>query len=282
MITFIGTGLLGSGFVKAMLKKGEQVSVWNRTASKALLLEEHGAKALTEVTEAVKNADRIHLALSDDNAVNNVLEKAYVAFKPGVVIIDHTTTSSHGASERTQLWKQRGYTYLHAPVFMGPQNAFESTGFMLVSGDQEVIKKLEPVLAGMTGKLINFGIDVSRAAGIKLMGNAFLMFLTSGLSDTLALAKSMNIPASDLELLFSHWNPGAMVPARLKRILAADFENPSWELSMARKDIRLMIQEADLANKQLAILPNIAEEMDRWIAKGLANNDWTVIAKENL
>jgi 3-hydroxyisobutyrate dehydrogenase len=134
----------------------------------------------------------------------------------------------------------------------------------------------------MTGKLLNFGPVVNRAAGIKLLGNEFLLFLTAGLSDVLALAQALDVPASDMMTLFDSWNPGAMVPGRLKRIVAADFDNPSWELNMARKDARLMIEEANNGNKTLAVVPAIAEEMDRWIAKGHGNSDWTVIAKDNL
>lgn len=282
MIAYLGTGLLGANFVKALLKRGEQVNVWNRTFSKAKALETQGAKAFERVEEAVKGATRIHLTVSDDAAVDTVLAAAESGLTPGAWIVDHTTTSTKGAEERTRTWKARGFTYIHAPVFMGPQNALESTGYMLVSGDQKVLQQAEVFLTPMTGKLINFGNEVNKAAAMKLMGNSFLLFLTAGLSDTLGLAKAMNVPASDLVNLFDHWNPGAMVPGRLKRILAADFENPSWELNMARKDTRLMMEEAAAANQHLATIPAIAKEMDKWINKGDGNKDWTVIAKENL
>src|SRR4051812_26860951 len=106
MIAFLGMGLLGSNFVKALLRKGQQVNVWNRTASKARTLEEFGAKAYDDVAEAVKGADRIHVTLSDDAAVDEILEKASAGFSPGVIIIDHTTTSAAGAARRTQYWKE--------------------------------------------------------------------------------------------------------------------------------------------------------------------------------
>lgn len=282
MISYLGTGLLGSNFVKALLRKGNQVQVWNRTASKAVALEEFGAKAFEDVVEAVKGAERIHLTLSDDAAVDATLEKASAGFREGVLIIDHTTTSVEGAKRRTQYWGERGYTYLHAPVFMGPQNAFESTGFMLLSGDPDVIAQVEPGLSAMTGKLLQFGPETGRAAGVKLLGNAFLMFITAGLSDSLALARSMDIPSSDLLNLFLEWNPGAVLPGRLKRLLAADYDNPTWELSMARKDARLMLEAAQKAGQSLATLPSIASEMDRWIAAGQGSKDWTVIAKDNV
>jgi 3-hydroxyisobutyrate dehydrogenase len=214
--------------------------------------------------------------------VDEILEKASACFAPGAIIIDHTTTTATGAAKRTEEWKKRGFTYLHAPVFMGPINALESTGLMMVSGDQEVIKKLEPILAKMTGKVLNFGTVVNRAAGIKLLGNEFLLFLTAGLSDVLGLAQAMNVPTEDLVSLFDTWNPGAMAPGRLKRIIAADFDNPSWELNMARKDARLMMEEAKNGGKTLAVVPAIAQEMDKWIAKGHGHSDWTVIAKDNL
>jgi 3-hydroxyisobutyrate dehydrogenase len=282
MITYIGTGLLGSNFVKAFLKRGEQVNVWNRTASKAQVLESFGAKAFAEVSEAVKGADRLHLTLSDDAAVDAVLEQARLGFKAGLLIIDHTTTSTEGAARRTQYWKEQGFTYLHAPVFMGPPNALDASGYMLVSGDQQVTQTLEPELAKMTGKVLNFGPETNRAAAVKLLGNSFLLFLTAGWSDVLGLAKAMQVPTSDLVSLFAEWNPGAAAPARLNRILKADFDHPSWELKMARKDTRLMMEEAEKSGQHLATIPAIADEMDKWIEKGFGEKDWTVIAKENI
>ncbi|HEY3429513.1 MAG TPA: NAD(P)-dependent oxidoreductase [Cyclobacteriaceae bacterium] len=279
---FLGMGLLGSNFVKAMLKKGETVQVWNRTASKAKALEQHGAKAFAQVEEAVEAADVIHLTLKDDVTVDEVLERAAKGLKPGAIMIDHTTTSVEGAKRRTAHWKQKGFTYLHAPVFMGPQNALESTGVILVSGDQSVIQKSEAILAGMTGKVMNFGNEEGKAAGIKLSGNLFLLSLTAGLADALALAKVHGIPSADLQQLFNNWNPGAAVPARLKRITDAQFNEPSWELDMARKDAGLMLSAAQEGGINLTIVPAIAAVMDEWIAKGHSKSDWCVIAKDGL
>src|SRR5450432_2969982 len=174
MKAFLGMGLLGSNFVKAMLKKGEQVQVWNRTGSRAQAMEAFGAKAFDNPSAAVRGADRIHLTLKDDASVDEVLGIAVSGFHPGTIIIDHTTTSATGAMERTKRWKDNGFDYLHCPVFMGPVNALESTGLMLVSGDQELIAKLERELSAMTGKLINLGPEEGKAAGLKLVGNLFL------------------------------------------------------------------------------------------------------------
>src|ERR1700676_2951705 len=105
MIAFLGTGLLGANFTRALLKKGEKVQVWNRSAEKAKALETYGAKAFDLVNDAVKGANRIHLTLSDDQAVDEVLENASSGFDPNMIIIDHTTTSAPGAAKRAVYWK---------------------------------------------------------------------------------------------------------------------------------------------------------------------------------
>src|SRR5689334_12381659 len=139
MIAFLGTGLLGANFTRALLRRGEKVNVWNRSADKAKALEAEGAKAFDKPADAVADADRIHLTLSDDQSVNEVLASAAKGFKKGVIIVDHTTTSAPGAATRAETWKKEGVHYIHAPVFMGPPQALESTGTMLVSGDQEIV-----------------------------------------------------------------------------------------------------------------------------------------------
>lgn len=282
MKAFLGMGLLGSNFVKAMLQKGDAVQVWNRTAARAKALEQYGAKAFENVKDAVRGATIIHVTLKDDDTVDEVLSAATKGLQPGATIIDHTTTSVKGAIKRTAYWKSKGVAYLHAPVFMGPQNALESSGFMLVSGDQSVIEKYEPVLSNMTGKLLNFGDEAGKAAGIKLSGNLFLLSLTAGLADALTLAKVHGIQPSELLQLFNNWNPGAIVPARLKRMMDGRFNEPSWELNMARKDAGLMLAAANEASTTLAIVPAIATVMDQWIAKGYGREDWSVIAKDGL
>lgn len=279
MKAFLGTGLLGSGFVKALLKKGEEVNVWNRTASKAKELEPFGAKAFDNAADAVKGAAIIHLTLKDDASVNEVLEAASSGFMPGAIIVDHTTTSKEGAIQRTKEWKEKGFFYQHAPVFMGPVNALESTGFMLISGDEELTGKLQPVLSPMTGQLLHFGTEAGKAAAMKLVGNAFLICFTAGIRDTLSLAKALDVPVAHLFNLFDQWNPGTQLDARLKRMSSGDYSNPSWELNMARKDTRLFLEAAE-GKTGLVLLPSIAKLMDEWIEKGYGNSDWTVIAKD--
>ncbi len=280
MITFIGTGLLGSNFTRALIKKGEKVQVWNRTPDKAKALEQYGAFAFDKVEDAVRGAERIHVTLSDDAAVNQVLEEASAGFSPGAIIIDHTTTSAPGAATRAAYWKNKGNPYIHAPVFMGPLNALESTGIMLVSGDQEIVKKLEPSLSAMTARLWNLGEQADKAAAIKLLGNLLHICLTGAVADLLTLAGSLNIPSSDLGTLIELIHPSNVAQGRLKKITSKTFDQASWELSMARKDARLMMEQAASTKQQLLAVPSIAKRMDVWLEKGYAKNDWTILSQD--
>ncbi len=280
MIAFFGMGLLGSNFTRAMLERGEEVHVWNRTASKAKALEAEGAVAFDDPVEAARGATRIHVTLSDDSAVEDVLERSHDGFDEGVVIVDHTTTAPSDTAERIRRWDERGIAFQHAPVFMGPQNARDGTGIMLASGERERFEALLPELRKMTGEVRYLGPEPGRAAAFKLLGNLFLLSMTTGLIDVLNLAKAMDIEPDDAAGIFDWLNFGASAPARIKGILLGNFDHPSWELTMARKDARLMMVEAGRGQVPLTTIPAIAAEMDRWIAKGHAHDDWTVMAKE--
>ncbi len=280
MIAFLGMGLLGSNFVRALRSRGEDVRVWNRTRSKADALATLGVEVESSPADAVRGAARVHVVVSDDAAVNDVLGRA--GLEKGAVVVDHTTTTPTGTAERAARLAAQGIAYLHAPVFMGPKNALESTGIMLASGDRALFDRLAPELSKMTGTLSYVGPQPERAAGLKLLGNLFLVSMVGGLVDMFALAKAMNVPSTEALALFDIFNPGASLPGRAKALLRADFGKPSWELTMARKDARLMMEEAARGDVPLVLIPALAAVMDRFIEAGHGQEDWTVIGRDAL
>jgi 3-hydroxyisobutyrate dehydrogenase len=282
MIAFFGMGLLGSNFVRALRRRGETVRVWNRSPDKARALAAEGAESFDDPAEAARGAARVHLTLADDASVDEVLERARPGLGRETIIVDHTTTSPAGAAARVARWAERGIAFQHAPVFMAPQHALESSGVMLVSGDKARYEALAPELSKMTGKLIYLGQEPDRAASMKLLGNLFLISMTGGLADMFALAKALDVPADEAKQLFDFFNPGATIGARASRMLEGDFAHPSWELAMARKDARLMMEAAARGAASLMVIPAVAREMDRWIEKGHAKDDWTVIGKAGI
>lgn len=278
MIAFLGMGLLGSNFVRALRRRGEVVQVWNRAPGKArAVADETGASAFDDVADAVRGASRIHLTLSDDASVDAVLAAAESRIAPGTTIVDHTTTAPTPTAARLAYWTERGVHFLHAPVMMGPGNALDASGTMLVSGDRALVDTLTPVLAPMTGKLVYLGPEPMRATSMKLMANLFLIGLTGGLADMFALGDALGVPDTEAHQIFDWFNMATMVQGRAKRMRGADLSQPSWMLTMARKDARLMIESAEEHGGQLMAIPAIAAAMDRLIAAGRGNDDWMII-----
>jgi 3-hydroxyisobutyrate dehydrogenase len=277
-IAYFGTGLLGAGFVRHQLELGTKVNVWNRSPEKAQALVADGATFFDDPAKAVDGVDQIHLTLSDDASVDAVLEPLNVSLAKGTTIVDHTTTAPTPTAERIARWKERGIRFIHAPVFMGPANTREGTGIMMVSCPQSDYDELKPFLESMTGKLVYLGDDPLRAAAFKLFGNMFIVTITSGLGDIKRLAGSLGITPEDAYTVFDFFNPANVVAPRAKKIASADF-TPTWELTMARKDTRLMIDEAKSHGVTLGIVPAIAAAMDDAIKRGYGSQDSTAVAR---
>lgn len=267
-IAFLGTGLMGSGFVRRLRATGHEVNVWNRSPAKARALQADGARAFDDPAATLAGAERVHLSLSDDASVDAVLEPLADAIPPATWIVDHTTTAVRPTAERVARWNARGRTFVHAPVFMGPVNALEGTGLMLVSGDKSRHDALLPALQKMTGSVLYLGEAPERAAAFKLFGNLTLIGIMGVLGDVNRLAHAVGIPTGEAFSLFKQFNPGQFLPARAARIEAGEFTAPSFEVAMARKDVRLMIEEARRGGVELFVMPGVAAMFDAAIARG--------------
>jgi 3-hydroxyisobutyrate dehydrogenase len=276
-IALFGTGRLGSGMAERWLKAGDTVHVWNRTADKARALESFGAKAFEDPIAALSGVDIVHTILSDDAAVNGLLDRILERIPKGTLVIDHTTTSPAGAAERSARGDAAGIEFLHAPVFMSPQAVREGQGLMLVCGPVARVKKAEDHLKKMTGEVWNVGEDPRHAAAFKLFGNAMIVTIVAGLSDVYAMADSVGVDPRNAHTLFSHFKASNSIDIRGKKMAAGDF-TPSFELTMARKDVRLMNEMAERSDAELHVLPAIAERIDELVAAGFGDRDLGVMA----
>jgi 3-hydroxyisobutyrate dehydrogenase len=273
-LAFLGTGLLGSGMVECLLRRGNDVTVWNRTEAKARALEAFGATVARTPEEAAAGVERVHMALSDDAAVDAMVDRIAQA-AAGATIVDHTTTSPAGTRERLQRTARGGVRLVHAPVFMSPQMCRDATGLMLVSGPQAIVDSIRPSLEQMTGEVWYFGERGDLAAAYKIFGNSMIFTITAGIADVLAMAKNVGIAPADAAALFSRFRIGGIIPMRAEKMAQGDL-SATFELTMARKDIRLMIEAA--GGEPLAVLPAIAARMDEAIAAGHGKDDMGAIA----
>ena len=264
-IAFLGTGLLGAAFAEAAAKRGDTVSAWNRSPDKAVALVPFGVKAAATPAEAVQGATRVHLVLKDDAVVDDVIAAALPMLAPNAVLLDHTTTLPELTVARAARLAEQGIAYLHCPVFMGPPAARSAQGSMMVAGPRALFERVQDELATMTSRLEYMGERADLAAVNKLFGNAMIIGVSALMADILTMAQASSVDPQSAVKLLGLLDINAMVAGRGGNMAKGNFA-ASFELTMARKDVRLMLETA--GDRPLAALPAIAARMDQLIANG--------------
>ncbi|HMV67414.1 MAG TPA: NAD(P)-binding domain-containing protein [Myxococcota bacterium] len=269
-LAVLGAGLLGSAFIERMLEDGHTVRAWNRTASKLDPLVARGAIACGSPAEAAAGADRVHLILSADDAVDAALAGLTGLAVP---LIDHSTNLPARVAERAAAWPG----YVHAPVFMSPANARAATGAILISGDPARVEPLLAALAPMTGRVWRAGPRPEAGAVLKLVGNALRIGLVGLLGDVFALTRGNGVADDDVLAMFTAIEAMGTLDYTSRRVALGGFPQVSFNLDMARKDVGLMVASApDPA--ALVVLPELAAAMDEALAAGLGARDYAIYA----
>lgn len=273
-IAFLGTGLLGSAFAEAAAKRGDTVTAWNRSPDKVRQLAQFGVKAAATPADAVRGATRVHLVLKDDAVVEEVIAAARPGLAPDAVLIDHTTTLPKLTAGRAERFQAQGIKYLHCPVFMGPPAARNAQGSMMVAGPRALFDSVKDALTPMTGRLQYMGERADLAAVNKLFGNAMIIGVSAAMADVLTIAQSSGVAPGDAIELLKLLDLNAMVAGRGANMAKGNFA-ASFELAMARKDVRLMLETC--GERPMAVLPGIAARMDKLIAAGHGAKDASVL-----
>lgn len=273
-IAFLGTGLLGGAFAEAAAKRGDTVTAWNRSADKVAALAPFGVKAAASAADAVRGAARVHIVLKDDAVVDAVIAAALPGLSADAIIIDHTTTLPELTAARAARLAAQGIAYLHCPVFMGPAAARNAQGSMMVAGPKALFERVQTALAAMTTRLEFMGERSDLAAVNKLFGNAMIIGVSAVMADILTMAQANAVDPQDAIKLLGLLDLNGMVAGRGVNMAKGNFA-ASFELDMARKDVRLMIETAGA--RPLAALPAIAVRMDQLIAAGHGAKDASVL-----
>lgn len=275
-IAFLGTGLLGSAFVEAAAGRGESIAVWNRTAAKAQALQSFGVRVAATPADAVSGASFVHLVLKDDAVVDEVIAALRPGLESDAVILDHSTTQPALTAERSRRLNDDGVRYLHCPVFVGPAAARQGKGTMLAAGPKSIFDAVCDHLSRMVARVEYFGERPDLAAVYKLCGNAFMIGVNAVVADVLAVATASDVDPVEAMKVVAFFDPHAMINGGSRKMMKGHFA-PSFELTMARKDVRLMMETA--GDRPLAALPGIAARMDRLIADGYGDDDMSVIGR---
>lgn len=273
-IALLGTGLLGSAIAEAAAKRGDTVTAWNRSPDKARALADFGIRIAVSAVDAVRGAQRVHLVVKDDTAVEEVIASMRGGLAVDAVVIDHSTTLPETTAARVARLAAEGMRYLHCPVFMTPMAARATQGSIVAAGPRAVFDAVADDLAKMTGRLEYLGERGDAAAATKLFGNALILSLIGTMADMLALARGSGMSGQDAIDVARLFDLNAMVATRGGNMAAGRFVL-GFELAMARKDLALMLETA--GSQALSVLPGIASRMDALIAAGRGSEDVTIL-----
>lgn len=194
-VSFIGLGIMGSGMVGNLVKAGHEVTVWNRSKSKYAEIEQVGAKTVTDPTELLSNADFLMYCLADDAAVNAViLGGPSLASKvdPRTVVIDLSTIDPETSALERKIYKDRGISFLDAPVFGTKGEARDGGLWIVIGGPEEVFEKSRPVLEPISETLHYMG-EGGNGTKMKLVGNLLVASQIISIGEALSLAKKAGL-----------------------------------------------------------------------------------------
>src|SRR5512142_726099 len=146
-VAFIGLGQMGRPMAQNLLRAGHELTVYNRTSSRADELARNGAKIADSPANAAAGCEALLTMLADDGALEQLLfaGAALDALPAGAVHVSCSTISVELSRRLAQEHSRRGQKYAAAPVLGRPDAAAAQKLFILAAGDDETLARCEPL-----------------------------------------------------------------------------------------------------------------------------------------
>lgn len=243
-VAVLGTGTMGAGVARTLLRHGFQVSVWNRSRGKAEPLAAEGALVASSPAEAVQTADVVLTMLFDGPAVLDVLQQARGAWGADALLMQCATVGVTAASRIAEAAEQAGVAMIEA-MMLGTKGPAE-TGMlrMLVSGDPGLVERARPVLDAMGERTVVAGERLGDASRLKLACNSWLGMLTAGTAQSMALLRGWGLdPSLFIEAVAGTQSDSKYVSIKGGLMASGDYA-PNFALDGLLKDLRLGAKEA--------------------------------------
>jgi 3-hydroxyisobutyrate dehydrogenase len=260
-VAVFGAGsTMGFAMARNMLRAGIGVRAWNRTADKAQPLIADGAEGSRSPAEAADGAEIIVTMLSDADAVIESAGPALDAAADGAVWLQMSTIGEPGTDRCIELAREHGVGFLDAPVLGTKQPAEDGKLVVLASGPEELRGRAQPVFDAVGQKTLWVGA-AGAGSRLKLVVNSWVLTVTEGTAETIALAEGLGL---DPSLLFQAIDGGALDLPYLRvkgnAMIQRNFD-PAFRLELAAKDARLVEDSARRAGLDLPVLAAVAQRM---------------------
>ena len=272
-IGFIGVGLMGFPMAKNLLKSGYQLKAFNRSQDKAERLKEFGAEISVSIKDVVTNSDIIITMLTDDNAVEKVMDSDEFIFniKKGATVIDMSSVNPVLAIKYSKKLKEKKINYLDAPVSGGTIGAEEATLAIMIGGDEETFRNCYELLKIMGNPTL---VGPISSGQISKLANQIIVGVTIGaVAEAVTLCeKSGTNPSKMIEALSGGWADSKILQTHGKRMISKDF-SPKGKTTTQLKDMTNIINAGKAVETHLPISSLIKEMYKDLVADGHGNTD---------
>ena len=253
---FIGLGVMGYPMAGHLAKKGYQVTVFNRTATKAeQWVKEFGGQHALTPAEAAKDAQIVFSCVGNDDDLRAVAmgdDGALPAMAAGAIYVDHTTASAEVARELASVAQTQQVHFLDAPVSGGQAGAENGVLTVMVGGQAEVFDVARPVIDSYARAVGLMG-PVGSGQLTKMVNQICIAGLVQGLSEGLDFASRCGL---DVEQVLEVISKGAaqswQMENRGKTMNQNEF-NFGFAVDWMRKDLGLCLGEARRLGSRLPV-----------------------------
>ncbi len=274
-VTFIGLGVMGYPMAGYISKDGHNVTVFNRTKSKAeKWIKEYKGKMAETPAEAAKDAEYIFTCVGNDNDLREVTfgdNGAFKTIKEGAVYIDNTTASATIAREIYDYAKKNGFGALDAPVSGGQAGAENGALTVMIGGDQADFDKAKDKIDCYSKKMKLLG-NAGCGQLAKMVNQICIAGLVQGLSEGINFGMKAGLNMEDvIEVISKGAAQSWQMENRYKTMIDDKFDF-GFAVDWMRKDLKIAMDEA---KNNGSLLP-VTELVDKFYGEvqGLGGNRW--------
>ncbi|NEA50945.1 NAD(P)-dependent oxidoreductase [Streptomyces sp. SID10815] len=272
----LGTGIMGAAMARNLVGAGHAVRVWNRTRAKAEPLAADGAEVVDTAAEAVRDADVILTMLYDGGTVLEVMREAAPAARAGAAWAQSTTAGLDTVPELAALAREHGLLFYDAPVLGTKQPAEAGRLTVLAAGPADGRDAVTPVFDAVGARTVWTGEDGAAATStrLKLVANSWVLAATAATGEALALAKGLGVdPRGFFDLISGGPLDMGYLHAKAALILDDELLPPSFAVTTAEKDARLIVAAGESCGVRLDVAAASAERFARAAAQGHGAQD---------
>ena len=246
-LAFIGLGVMGFPMAGHLARAGHQVTVYNRTRTKAQAwVAEFGGRDAATPAEAARGADFVFICVGNDDDLRAVVlgEQGVLAgMAPGAVLVDHTTASAEVARELAQVAAKQQVAFVDAPVSGGQAGAVNGVLTVMCGGSAAAFEAMQPVALCFSRAVTLIG-DSGAGQLAKMVNQICIAGIVQGLSEAVAFGQKAGL---DMKLVLDVIGKGAAQSWQLDnrgKTMVDDQFNFGFAVDWMRKDLGLVLDEA--------------------------------------